>query len=175
MNAIANTITEHLSPLVGLRLTIARRAADMRGFHFGPVRRIQRGTAGTYALHIQCPWRIEGPRGIITGRADLWKPAVRTRNFDWDAWDYEKGLNLQDKRVGRFMGGYDPATRSYVNTADRLRVESVRGEECGGAVIGLSGGYRVVLFPAGGRGEDWRLFDTRKRTPHFVVEGGKIL
>lgn len=175
MNAIAKTVADHLKPLVGLRLTIARRAADMRMFDFGPIRRFGRGSAGTYALHVQCPWRIEGPKGVITGRSDLWQPAVVTRNFDWDGWDYEKGPNLQDKRVGRFMGEYDPETRSHVNTADRLVVESVSGDACGGAVIALSGGYRIVLFPAGARGEDWRIFRPRKRTAHFVVEGGKVL
>lgn len=63
-----------LSQIIGLPLTAARRAADMRTFQFGTLREVERGSVGDFALHVQCPWRIEGPAGIVTGRLDLWEP-----------------------------------------------------------------------------------------------------
>jgi len=53
MTTIADEITAHLQPLIGLELSIARRAADMRVFHFGRIRKVEKGTVGDYALHIQ--------------------------------------------------------------------------------------------------------------------------
>jgi hypothetical protein len=67
MMTIADEITAHLQPLVGLELSIARRAADMRVFHFGRIRKVEKGTVGDYALHIQCPWRLEDETGGQNG------------------------------------------------------------------------------------------------------------
>jgi hypothetical protein len=56
--------------LIGLRLGIVRRAADMVVVHFGDIRPHPSGdgTIGDYALHVQCPWRFDGPLGTVTGR-----------------------------------------------------------------------------------------------------------
>jgi hypothetical protein len=72
------------------------------------------------------------------------------------------------------LGGYDPATRSLVNHTEHLVIEAVRADDYGGAAIQFSGGYQLVLFPAGTRGEDWRLFRPGIDEPHFVVVGGGI-
>ncbi len=146
----------------------------MRGFHFGRIRKVEKGTAGDYALHIQCPWRLEGPQGIVTGRLDLWEPAEDSPDIDWETWDYAKNENLQDKLMGEFLKGYDPQTRSFVNATGQLVVETVTGDACGGATIVLSGGFRLVLFPAGTRGEDWRIFQPGILESHFVISGGKV-
>jgi hypothetical protein len=50
----------------------------------------------------------------------------------------------------------------------------VRADNCGGVTFQLSGGYRLVLFPAGIRGEDWRFFRPNTDDPHFVVAGGQV-
>ena len=117
---------------------------------------------------------FEGPTGIITGRSDLWEPAETGLDFDWGTWDYDKSENLQDELLGVLLSGYDPQTRSFVNQTDQLVVESVHADPYGGAVIVLSGGFRLVLFPAGTRGEDWRVFHNTTDEPHFVVAGGMI-
>lgn len=174
MNTLADQIASQLHPLLGLKLSIARRAADLRGFHFGPIKRVERGTAGDYALHIQCPWRLEDQNGIITGRTDLWEPAVDNPDIDWREWDYEKDGNLQDKLIESILGGYDPETRSFVNHGDLLVVEDFYTDNYGGVTLFLSGGYRLVIFPAGSQGEDWRLFGTAIEGDHFVISGGKI-
>jgi len=146
----------------------------MRGFHFGQIRKIEKGTTGDYVLYIQCAWRLEDPNGIVTGRSDLWEPAEIDPDMDWDNWDYEKNENLQDKQIGLLLGSYDPQARSYVNENDRLVVEEVYADAYGGATIVLTGGYRLVIFPAGSRGEDWRIFRSATNEPHFVIAGGKI-
>jgi hypothetical protein len=174
MGSVAHEILKHLQPLLGLKLSIARLAADLRNFHFGEVRSVSGGRVGEYALHIQCPWRIEGPGGIITGRLDLWEPAKEDEDVDWDRWSYHQNENLQDARIAVLLGGYDPETKSHINLTDLLVVKEVAADDCGGATITLSGGYRLVLFPAGTRGEDWRIFRPRVEEPHFVIARGKI-
>ena len=63
--------------LVGLRLSIVRRAADMLVLHFGTIRPHSsgEGTVADCALHVQCPWRLDSPKGTVTGRDDLWEYA----------------------------------------------------------------------------------------------------
>lgn len=169
-------VLTHLRPLVGLKLAVARRAADLRNFQFGHMRAVDGGTLGEWALHVQCPWRIEGPDGnIVTGRSDLWEPRAEVgEGFDWKAWDYEKDGNLQDERILALLGGSDEATRSAVNVTDMLVVEGVRANACGGATLLLSGGYTLTMYPAGARGEDWRIFRPGTDGPHFVISGGKV-
>jgi hypothetical protein len=152
-----------LSRIIGLRLTAARRAADLRTLQFGTLRPVGRGSVGDFALHVQCPWRIEGPDGVVTGRLDLWQPVENNAPFD-ENWDYEKSPNLQDVRVDQWLAQNE---RSLV-------VKSVDADEFGGAAITFAQGYVLRLFPAGTRGEDWRLFRPNTDTPHFVIIGGVV-
>lgn len=92
-------------------------------------------------------------------------------NFDWDEWDYEKTENLQDRKIGELLQGFDAETHSYINNTDILIVEDVKSDAVGGAEIYLSGGYRIVIFPDGVQGEHWRIFRPKSEEEHFVVEG----
>lgn len=121
-----------------------------------------RGTVGDFALHIQCPWRIENNTGIITGRADLWEPLERSPEFSYDDWDYEDG-NIQDQRIDQFLSA---------NT--ELFVESLSIESHGSFTLALSGGYKLMVFPSGSTGEDWRFFRPGSGESHLVVSGGAI-
>ena len=152
-----------LSQLIGLPLTAARRAADMRTLQFGALRAVERGSVGDFALHIQCPWRIEGPDGIVTGRMDLWQPAEEDSPFDED-WDYEKSPNLQDTRLERWLAEHESA----------LVVKSVEADELGGASISLGQDFVLRIFPAGTRSEDWRLFRPTSGLRHLVISGGAV-
>ena len=120
-------IRQALSQLVGLKLTAARRAADMRVFQFGELRpatnstlpsreNMPRGTIGEFALHIQCPWRIASHNKIITGRSDLWEPIEHPNGFLYDEWDYERDGNLQDHLIERFMADRNDLFVKAVNT-----------------------------------------------------------
>ena len=169
-------IQSRLAPLVGRKLSMARRAGDMRGFHFGPVTVEGAGnrSSGEFALHIQCPWRLEGPTGIVTGRMDLWEPAEAGADIDRNSWHFDRNPNLQDRRIGELLKGYDPETRSFVNETDYLVVERVEAHDFGRVTISLSGGYRLVIFPSGSAGEDWRLLQPLSEEGHFVVSGGAV-
>jgi hypothetical protein len=161
-------ILAHLQPLVGLPLAHAVRAGGMRGLHFGQPRRAGRALVGEYALHIQCPWRLDGPDGIVTGWTDLWcHPGSRAP----EGWDFDEGPNLQDERLAALLGGVDEPSGAYVNETEALVVEEVRCTPFGDVRIHLSGGYRLWLFPAGSAGEHWRLLRGHTDDPHFVVEG----
>ena len=107
--------------------------------------------------------RIEGPQGIVTGRSDLWEPVEADAPFD-ENWDYEKSPNLQDVRLERWL-----ARDSLMPV-----VESVDADEFGGAAIRFGEGFVLRLFPAGTRGEDWRLLPPNTGDPHLVIRGGAV-
>ena len=166
-------IQKELEQILGLPLSIARRCADMRVLHFGKITEDQDGSFGEYSLHIQCPWRLENVDGIITGRMDLYEPMSEVLDDDCE-WDDEKE-NLQDKKMLELLEGYDSRTKSPVNRTQFFIVESIESNNHGSVTIRFSGGYSLILFPAGSAGEDWRFFKHHQLEPHFVVEGGKIL
>ncbi len=175
LNPVENEVRNHLLPLVGLKLTIARLAGSMRVFHFGEVspHHSGKGAVGEWALHLQCTWRIQSADSIVTGSEDLSWPLEIGDGFNFDTFKFDKDGNLQDKYLGEWLGGYDEQTRSHINATDALVVEAVQAAPCGGAVITLSGGYKLVLFPDG-RWCEWRFFRTNSEEDHFVVLGGKV-
>src|SRR4051794_21768778 len=88
-------IEEALRSLVGLKLSSTHRAADMRIFSFGEITTSDiGGTRAKYGLHVQCPWRIDGPDGIITGRRDLWDHI--SGKLMPDDWEPQRNDNVQD-------------------------------------------------------------------------------
>lgn len=164
--------------LIGLPLSIARRAADMLVIHFGTIREYENGTVGDFALHIQCPWRIGDSTGIITGRYDLYFSAETSEYFD-DVIDngdmrYKFEKNLQDKKIGELLQGFDAITRSYINVTNLLVVEKVEADNFGGATIYLSGGYQLSMFPYSCQTEHWRFLQGATNEKHFVVSGSHI-
>ncbi len=121
----------------------------MRVIHFGTMRPASKsnlpslknkpcGSIGEFALHIQCPWRLETDNGIVTGRSDLWEPRERHEGFSYDDWDYEKDRNLQDHLIEEFF-----------STNDNLYVESVSVQSNGAFMLAFTCGYRFVVFPSG--------------------------
>ena len=146
----------------------------MRVFHFGTMhpapessipllKHKPQGAVGDFALHIQCPWRIETDNEILTGRADLWKPCELREDISYDDWDYEKEGNLQDRRIEEFF-----------SKNENVIVESAVVQSNGSFALTFRGGYRLVVFPSGSVGENWRLFRPSSDEPHLVVCGGSI-
>lgn len=168
---VRSLLQDSLAVLVGLQLSIARNAADMKVFHFGTIRphASSSGTVGSHALHIQCAWRIVSENAVITGSADRFSP--RGEEVEVDDEDPQSG-NLQQVRIGALLKGYDSATRSHINATDLLVVMSVTSDPFGGADLLLSGGYRLQIFPNCSQDEDWRIIEVGGR--HVVVEGGKV-
>ena len=152
---------EKLRELIGLPLSDSHRAADMRTFQIGPITKIGKKEVGTFTLHIQCAWRIENADGIVAGRDDLYAPTEETEDFDFDTWDWDRNETLQDRLVAMFLST-DPI------------IEDINTDAYGGAVIGMSNGYNLVLFPVCSKDEDWRLFCPNTEEKHFVFCGGCV-
>jgi hypothetical protein len=174
MLSLADEVRIKLQQLIGLKLSRMALAEDMRTLQFGRTEaRAGGGVVGEYGLHIQCPWRLEDDRRIITGNDDLYVPYEQneelTESFDW-----EKGGSLQDRALRDLLRGYDPNTRQIVNSTDLLTVDAVQTDSAGGFCLSLSGGYKFLVFPNGTRREAWRLFKPSKdgtgsTERHFVV------
>lgn len=112
--------------------------------------------------------------GIVTGRSDLWEPAEDSPDIDWSAWDFDENENLRDRLLDIFLQGCDPQTGLFSDETDKLVVEAVSGDAYGGATLTFFGGCRLVIFPAGTRSEDWRIFRPGIDEPHFVITGGRV-
>jgi hypothetical protein len=134
------------------------RAADMATVTFG----VPEVKTQNVFLHIQCPWRLEGDTGIITGRSDLFEPED-PKNAAWlkNPGDYDEYPNLQDAMLGRFHRDLEGGSRIG-------QVISIEVDSLGGFKIELSGALQLSVFPAGSRGEYWRLL-RRDDKAHFVV------
>lgn len=142
--------------LIGLRLSIIRRAADMLVLHFGDIgaHSSGEGTVGAYALHVQCPWRLDAATGIVTGRDDLWVYAGPGRRPE--SWSYDDGLSTQDKRfAGLFVRDED--TRSWVSDSDRFFVIAAQQTKLDDVKIDFANEFAIILFPASCASEACRL------------------
>ena len=166
-----NHIQSRLDALVGLQLSIVRDALDMKMFHFGDIYLSPsgKGSVGTYALHVQCPWRIVSEGMILTGSFDRYEPPQENRELDEEN---NRSGTLQRARLFHILEGYDEAARSIVNSTNNFAVLSIKVDEFGGLDLSLSGGYNLQLFPSGASSEDWRFFKTGG-APHLVVEAGR--
>ena len=162
-------LQSYIQVLVGLPLSIARNAADMKIFHFGDVRPSGKGTAGSFGLHIQCPWRLVAGGAVFTGASDRFFGPAEGAEVDDD--DPRSG-NLQLIRIASLLKGYDEATKSFVNTTEQLVVISADIDDVGGADLLLSGGYRLQIFSDSSVEEDWRFVELKGR--HIVIEGGRV-
>lgn len=180
-------VHDELQKLVGLELVVASRAANMLDLGFGRLITVvgragrnkgKERLVGEVVLHVQCPWRVEGPDGgIVTGRADLWETADGSLP-DYDTYDYDEVPNLQDRRMAEWLDLPD-LPRKHPDRSHprrRLHVVAARVTCCEGAEIDLSDGSRLTIFPDN-NGEAWRLFrmgDPDDDAPHFVAGGGRF-
>jgi hypothetical protein len=173
MLSLADQVKLNLQQLIGLKLSRMALAADMRTLQFGNTKPRQGGVVGEFALHIQCPWRIETDTGVITGSGDLYAPYDESEEMS-ESFDWAKGDNLQERILRQLLVGYDEKTKQIVNSTDLLSVEAVQVDSVGGFSLELSGGYRLSVFPNSTRYEAWRLFrpstdEWESREEHFVV------
>jgi hypothetical protein len=167
---VESLIVRRVSAILNLPLTIARDAGNMKNFQFGEIRPHPsgKGTVGSFALHIQCPWRILSDDRVVTGSTDYYEPAVGAEEPNLE--DHSCG-NLQRERLLGLLGSYDPVTKSIISNGERLLVTAVHGDRYGGLDIELLSGLRLQVLPSGAGREDWRFF-APGRDDHFIVEGG---
>lgn len=159
---------KHLEMLLGLKLSLARYAGDVRLFHFGKLSGSPE-PCGQYAIHLQCPWRLEGSEGILTGLQDWYTPAELDAAVD-DEWKPENGGSLQEAILRRLMNDTPGSSRSIENRTDHLTVTGILTDRFGGFCLDLSGGFHLSVFPTRSRGEQWRLLEPDTDSEHFVVE-----
>ena len=164
-----------LRQLTELKLSCMGLAADMRTIQFGITRAGSRGIVGEYALHVQCPWRIEREcdAQIITGSGDLYEPSDEN-DQRIESFNLESGNNLQEQILRGLLQGYDEVTGQIVNSTNLLVVNAAEADSFGGFRLELSSGFQFRVFPSTSRGEAWRLFrptadGERPAERHFVV------
>jgi hypothetical protein len=165
-------IRDALAPLHGMPLWRAGRAATMLWLSFGrrvhaPTLRHPERITGEYALHLQCPWRVSGPNGVVTGSADMFVPS----DPDMPAWAFDAecpGNALADFALGRWIDCY---------VRQPLVVIGIDVDRCGGFCLALSEGFAFEAFPNsradGAESEYWRLLKPAEETRHFVMRGLK--
>ena len=166
-------IERRLADLIGLSLWDAGRVVDMTWFQFGDQRTIpgqgpeSTRMAGTYALHVQCAWRISDPKGIVVASDDRYFAAGDNPFGIEDAFDWIRpGANRCDERLAAFF-------------ANRVQtppvVTSCYADDFGGLRLRLSNGVTLEVFPDNSLpNEHWRLFQPGNDTSHFVVTGNGI-
>jgi hypothetical protein len=151
-----------LRNLVGLRLS-ETSYPGMRGFYF--VR--PESPEVEWALHIQCSWRIETERHIVTGGYDTFEPAVPDADPEEDL-EPSKGGGLGELRLRDLFNSHDLALRKIVSSRTDFVCTEALLEEHGDATLSFSGGYKLRLFPTGSRGEHWRVFALHNLERHVV-------
>ena len=156
--------------LVGLSVCHLGYAGNMRGIHFGNARKVAGVFVGDYALHLQCPWRLEGGGRILTGFQDYYTPASDQPE---EGWLPESGTgNLQEEVLAQVFDlpkfGAGPLVRARHNPKVVVRT---LGDSLGGLVVLFTGRLRLRVFPAASVEEHWRIFQPKRRVRHFVVDG----
>jgi hypothetical protein len=164
---LQDRINRALSPLIGLRLWGAARCLNLEMFAFGErTTRLNRTgeevEVGEFALHVQCPWRIVGPTGLVVGSEDRKYPD--DENADWEEFD-ANGPSRCEARMNEWLEEYAEAP---------LKVKRVESDHIGGFRLLLEHGFVLEVFPAnslrGEHSEHWRFFRPSSEG-HFVLTG----
>jgi hypothetical protein len=160
-----------LAALVGMPVWDAWRAADMEMFDIGERleiinRRKERVQIGTFRLHVQAPWRILGPNGVVVGSVDVrYPPSDRE---DDETFNPNRDPSRCEERV-----------RAWLDKHHRkpAAIRSVEADEVGGFRLVLAGGYSLEVVPVCSQPdhEHWRLLGPgADQSPHFVVVGRQV-
>ncbi|GHO63654.1 hypothetical protein KSC_025460 [Ktedonobacter sp. SOSP1-52] len=169
-------IEETLQCLIGQSFWGSGRAANLLTFQFGPrqVRIDHHGKSrqvGTYALHVQCTWRLTKAQRILAASGDLgWEPKEvneETRNYEGEGYSWPKtgGTRLDEQLVSFF--------RQCEQTP--LFVQAIQADDLGGLTIELTSQHLLTVFPDDSFDEEyWRFFQVGVNLPHFVVTGEGI-
>jgi hypothetical protein len=176
-STLDHRIREAFTPLIGLKLSMARDTGGMKVFHFGDRRpHPMGGTAGEFALHVECPWRLVTREKIVTGSGDF--SVAADDDSEGRSGADDTFVSTRDSRLLEVFGKYDPETDSFENVSPLLRVLSVDADLYGGVRIDVSGGFALQLIPTGSDrdpiSETRRLF--RPYGVHCVLRsGGRLL
>jgi hypothetical protein len=159
-----------MSPLAGLSLWDAGRAADLLWLAFGQRQTIKdfRGKpreVGEYALHVQCAWRFVHGEKVLVGNRDLYYPRGYKNpkdeipgGFNWDV----QGANRCDEVLATLFAG----------EANQFVVQRVVAGQAGELALLLESGLTMQILPNDSlEGEHWRLFRPGSDERHTVYTG----
>lgn len=155
-----------LSQLLGLPLVCAGAAGTLLWVHFGDeveIPNMRGGTrkVGAWALHIDCPWRITGLDGVVTGSGDYWEPPVLGKDGRYEDFDAYKDRTRFDIQIRKFVSEFRGSC------VGNISVDSV-----GGFRLSIGRWNLLEVFPINSQDiECWRLFQPDNSTDHFVVTG----
>jgi hypothetical protein len=154
--------------LIGLRIMLASHAADLRGFGFRMPGVDSDNSPDEWWLHILCSWRLESEETIVTGSFDWNQPLAA--HSEWSAdWDPAHGGSLEEDRLRVLFKDFGSG-RTIKNNTELFVVQDVDVSKYGDLELKLTGGLRLRVFPAGSRGEFWRVFRKDDLGSHFVCE-----
>jgi len=168
--SLRQQIENVMSPLVGMPLWDAGRAADLLWLAFGQRQTISdfRGKpreVGQYALHVQCAWRFVQGEKVLAGNRDLYYPRGYKnqkeefpRQFNCDV----QGANRCDEMLAELFAG---GAQQYV-------IQRIEVGQAGEFALLLEGGLTLQIFPNDSlEGEHWRLFRPGSDEQHTVYTG----
>ena len=159
-------IERALAPLIGMRIWGGARALDIVTIQFGPKVRSKSPLGkwrvlGTYALHLQCPWRVIFEDQVIFGDGDKFYP--RSDHPDESSFDWRRPPTSRlDEKMKIHLSK---------KTSKKPKVDKISVGNAGAFTLILNNTYRLEVFPHDSREECWRLFKPDMGSPHFVVNG----
>ena len=168
--SIRQEIESVMSPLMGLPLWDAGRAADLLWLAFGQRRTIpdfqgKPKEVGEYALHVQCAWRFVQGEKVLVGNRDLYYPRGYRdtkeeipKEFNWDV----QGANRCDEMLAVLFAG---GAKQYV-------IQRVEVGQAGELALLMESGLTLQIFPNDSlEGEHWRIFRPGSDERHSVFTG----
>jgi len=147
--------------LVGNSFWKINRTGDIFSFQFGERRSTQKfrggmAEVGSFAINVQCPWRIIEENKVLIGSGDLYYPASPSQStieFDWQT----EPTRFDSLTENLFQGRqFDiSGVESHLDASVRIRFKN----KCD-----------LEIFPDSSEGEQWRLLRPGETGfKHFVV------
>jgi|HubBroStandDraft_1064217.scaffolds.fasta_scaffold102117_3 hypothetical protein len=147
-----DSVSNAIKGLLGLQLFKSWNIFGTRMFYFAASGSVDRRDDGDYRLTLECPWRIEQDGHILVGYEDYGERAEDNLDPEWDPKTMQHG-HLQDAILTKILGSSEGG--AIFNSGASLIVESVHADAFGGFQLGLSGGYKLSVFPAGNAILEW--------------------
>ena len=115
-----------------------------------------------FAIHLQCPWRIEDiqQKKIILASSDIYQPKDEDENIEDFNWDIQ-GNNLFDQKSNLFIKGNNS-----------LIISDFRLMDYNDLFILISDRYLLRTFIDNSLGEEsWRILDNVDKKHYVCTEG----
>lgn len=163
-------IGQYIDRIIGKPICSIGRASNMLWIGMGEIfttinRKGMEVKKSTYALHVQCQWRIVNnkKKEILLAATDMYSPRKDVEfqeDFDWDI----QGNNLFDEKSQEWLKGAMP-----------IIINEYEINQWGDLVLFFSNHDKLQTFSlTSNDSECWRLFKPNSEEPHLVVYGSTI-